>query len=371
VTEGQLDSRRSAARLRQLVETESPTGHPAGIRACFDLIDEWTRLAMGGPGQRRIVDGVEHLYWPAREPGGVLLLGHVDTVWPLGTLDDWAYTERDGRVSGPGVFDMKSGLIAALDALELLGDTGQVALLVTSDEEKGSLTSRALLEDAARASRAVLLMEPSLDGALKVERRGGSMYRIDFDGVAAHAGLEPELGANALIEASRQVLAVGGIADDANGTTVTPTVMKAGSTVNTVPASAELHIDVRARSVAELERVDRKLRALDTTDPKVTRTVHGGINRPPLEARSSRGLFALAQEVAAELGLPPLRKASVGGASDGNFTGALGIPTLDGLGPLGAGAHARGEWVDLASMSERALLIAGLVRRITQTRDFA
>lgn len=360
------DDQRSADRLRQLVETESPTGHDAGIRDCLDLIDDWASPAMGTRGQRRIVDGVEHLYWPAREPDGVLLLGHIDTVWPLGTLDDWAYTEHDGRMTGPGVFDMKSGLVAAVDALELLCDTDRVAFLVTADEEQGSKTSRNLVEEAARAVRAVLVIEPSLDGALKVARRGGSIYRIAFEGIAAHAGLEPELGANALIEASHQVLAVGLIANDAVGTTVTPTVTRAGSTVNTVPANAEVHLDVRAWSVDELERVNCRLAALTTVDPRVTMTVHGGINRPPLEESAALGLFALAQEVAAEVGLPPLTCASVGGASDGNFTAALGIPTLDGLGPLGAGAHARGEWVDLASMDERAVLIAGLVRRIAQ-----
>lgn len=361
-----IDRDRSAGRLRSLVEQESPTGDTAGIAACLRLIDDWVGPLLGRQGGRRIVDGVEHLYWAAERRPAVLLLCHVDTVWPRGTLAAWSGTEQEGRLTGPGAFDMKAGIVAAIDAIELLTDRSAVSLLITSDEEQGSMTSRALVEEAAALAEAVLVMEPSLDGALKIARRGGSMYRIVAHGVAAHAGLEPEVGANALIEIAHQVLAVGAIADTAAGTTVTPTVASAGTTVNTVPAHAELRLDVRAWSVEELERVDRRIQAIEPVDERVRLTVHGGINRPPLEQERAAGLFSLACEVASAEGIPSLRSAAVGGASDGNFTGAIGIPTLDGLGPLGHGAHAPHEWVDLASMAERSVLVAGLVERIAE-----
>jgi glutamate carboxypeptidase len=354
---------RAHHRLRALVEVESPTGHRAGIAACFDLIEGWVAPALGH-GERREIDGVEHLYWPAAGTPTVLVLAHIDTVHPLGTIVDRPYAEADGRVTGPGSFDMKAGLVAAIEAIELLADASHVSLLVTGDEERGSLTSRALIEEAAAGMSAVLVPEPSLDGALKTARRGGSIYRIEFTGVAAHAGLEPELGANALIELSRQVLAVEVAADARAGTTVTPTVARAGTTTNTVPDEAELHLDVRAWTMHELERVDRHVAALASVDPRVTLLVHGGINRPPLEEKVTRDLFALAQHVAEVEGLAPLESAAAGGASDGNFTGAVGVPTLDGLGPLGGGAHAPHEWTDLASMDERTLLIAGLMRAL-------
>ncbi|QHC61195.1 M20/M25/M40 family metallo-hydrolase [Rathayibacter sp. VKM Ac-2760] len=351
-------------RLRTLVETESPTGHREGIATCLDLIDSWASPALGRLGERRTVDGVDHLYWPAAGTPTVLLLAHVDTVWPINTIAERPYLEQAGRAIGPGTFDMKAGIVAAIGALEQLADTGHVSLLVTSDEEKGSLTSRALVEEAAGLVDAVLVPEPSLDGALKIARRGGSIYRIVFEGVAAHAGLEPELGANALIELAHQVLAVGRAADAGCGTTVSATVARAGTVVNTVPADAELHLDVRAWTTSELERVHRQLSALDAVDPRVTVTVHGGINRPPLEQERALGLLGLAKRVAEREGLPPVEGVPVGGASDGNFTGALGIATLDGLGPLGAGAHAPHEWVDLASMHERTQLLAGLLREL-------
>lgn len=361
-----IDGDRALARLRALIEQESPTGDAPGIEACLQLIEAWVEPLLGRAGERRVVDGVTHLFWPAVAPSATLLLCHVDTVWPRGTLAGWPVTERDGRLTGPGAFDMKAGIVAAIDAIELLADRSTVSLLITSDEEQGSLTSRALVEEAASRAEAVLVMEPSLDGAVKIARRGGSIYRLVAEGVAAHAGLEPELGANALIEIAHQVLAVGQIADAAVGTTVTPTVASAGTTVNTVPAHAELRLDVRAWTVEELERVDERIRAIQPVDERVRLHLHGGINRPPLEEARALALFSLACEVAASARLPPVECAAVGGASDGNFTGALGIPTLDGLGPLGHGAHAPHEWVDPVSMSERSVLVAGLIERIAK-----
>lgn len=360
-------------RLRTLVEIESPTGHREGIAECFEVVEPWVSPLLGRSAEVRVVDGVDHLYWPAANEGGVLILGHMDTVWPLGTIDAMPYRVVDGRASGPGTFDMKAGVVAAVGALERLESRDDISLLFTGDEEVGSITSRALIEDAAKRSRAVLIFEPSLAGASKVARRGAAIYRLVAQGRAAHAGLEPELGANALVEISRQVLKIIEASDPAAGTSVTPTVMRAGTTVNTVPEHAEVRIDARSWTVAEQERVDAYLRALTPENPDVELTLLGGINRPPMQREHAQHLYEMARAIAEGLGHSPLEAEEVGGGSDGNFTAALGIPTLDGLGPLGDGAHAPHEWVQLDSIVERSQLIAGLIERIraesTQTPE--
>jgi glutamate carboxypeptidase len=360
---------RAAARLRTLVELESPTGDREGIAAGFAALREWVEPALGRPGEIVTVGGVDHLLWePAAEPF-TLLLGHFDTVWPHGTLAGWPFSlDAEGVARGPGIFDMKSGLVAAVGAIEAIADTAPVALLVTGDEETGSLTSRALIERIAARAEAVLVLEPSLRGAVKTARCGAAIYRMRFSGREAHAGIEPERGASALAELARHVLALDRVADPRRGTTVTPTVASAGTTVNTVPAQAELMVDVRARTLAELERVDGWFATVAATDPEVTVTVEGGINRPPLQPEQSRELFELAREVARRERLGELREASVGGGSDGNFTAALGVPTLDGLGPFGGGAHARTEWVSLDTVVERSRLIAGIIDAIAARR---
>lgn len=361
---------RAVERLRALVDAESPSGDRERLRVALDLVERWGSAALGRPAQRVTRDGVDHLSWPALRTPATLLVGHVDTVWRAGTTAAWPFTlDPDGDTArGPGVFDMKAGLIATLAAIERLGDTDQVALVVTSDEEVGSITSRPLVEELARTAAAVLVMEPSLDGALKTARCGASFYRLSFAGVEAHAGLDADKGANALIELAHQVLAVGRLADPGLGTLVTPTLAHAGSSMNTVPAAADLHVDVRAYTSAELDRVDARMFALAAADPRVTIAVEGGVNRPPLQRDQSRELFALAQQVAGAEGLAPLAQVAVGGASDGNFTAALGIPTLDGLGPVGGGAHHRSEWVSIASVLDRSALIAGIINAIAAGR---
>lgn len=353
-------------RLEQLVTAESPSGHTAGLERCHALLQEWGTPLFGRPAEVVADQGTPHLLWraPTARPG-VLLLGHVDTVWPFGTIEQWPFAVTGDRATGPGVFDMKAGLVAAFEAVALCADPGAVSLLVTGDEEIGSPTSRALIEKVAADCAAVLVLEPSLDGAVKTARKGGAFYRLDIAGRAAHAGLEPHRGVNALIELATQTLAVAALGDPERGTTVTPTVASAGTTTNTVPAAASLRVDVRSWELAELERVHTRMHALVAGVPGATLTLDGGINRPPLERTSSADLLALAQRVAAQIGLAPIAEAAVGGASDGNFTAALGIPTLDGLGPLGDGAHARHEWVDLASLADRALLVAGLIDALT------
>lgn len=356
-----MDHDRGLLRLAELVSVETPSAHAEGLLECYRLLREWGDPLFGRPGEIVTEGGTPHLLWrPAREPA-VLLLGHADTVWPLGTVDERPFRAEGTRASGPGVFDMKAGLVLAMEALALAGDTAHVGMLVTGDEEIGSPTSRALIEKAAAAASAVLVLEPSLRGAVKTARKGGSFYTVDIAGRASHAGLEPELGINALLELAHQTLAVDSLGDPARGTTVTPTVASAGTATNTVPAAASMRVDVRAWEKAELDRVHRRLGELSATLPGASVTVSGSINRLPMEPASSRALLALARRIAERAGLEDVAEAAVGGASDANFTAALGVPTLDGLGPDGDGAHAQHEWADLGSLGRRALLVAGLL----------
>lgn len=355
---------RALDRLRSLVSIETPTGDAVAIGAAHALVDSWIAPVVGAPGEVLEIDGVRHLSWRGGESPSVLLLGHVDTVWPRGTTAERPFGVDGDRITGPGVFDMKAGIVVMAEALGQVADPQDVAILLTSDEETGSLTSRALIEREAKRCGAVLVLEPSLDGAVKTARRGGSIYRVEVHGRAAHAGLEPERGRNALTELAHQVLALPVLADASLGTTVSPTVARAGTVTNAIPDHAELRIDVRAWSVAELERVHQGLLALPAHTPDVSVVLHGGINRPPMEPHASRTLLAVARAVAAKLGQPELCDVAVGGASDGNFTAAAGAATLDGLGPNGGGAHAIDEWVSFASMLERIALIAGTIDAI-------
>jgi glutamate carboxypeptidase len=240
-------------------------------------------------------------------------------------------------------------------------DLDGVSLLITTDEEVGSPTSRRLVEDCARAAGTVLVLEPSAAGSLKTSRKGVSMYSLDVTGRAAHAGLDPEAGINALLELADQLRAVAALGDAAAGTTVSPTRARAGTTTNTIPAVATADVDVRAWTAAEQQRVDQALQRLAPVRTGARVVLHGGINRLPLEASMSAGLFARALQCADSLGLPPLTSAAVGGGSDGNFSAAVGVPTLDGLGAVGGGAHAEGEHVVVEAMAHRAALVHALV----------
>ncbi|MDN5855169.1 MAG: M20 family metallopeptidase [Actinomycetia bacterium] len=348
------------ARLELLVMTETPSADADRLLACYEPLREWGTAALGREPRTMTHDGVPHLYWPAPE-SSVLLLMHADTVFAAGTTDSRPFKVEDGRAYGPGVFDMKSGIVLALAALAQIEDPSGISMLVTGDEEIGSPASRPLIEEAAAHARATLVPEPSLDGALKTARKGGGIYEVRLEGREAHAGLEPELGHNALVELAHVVTHVCELADPELGTTVTPTTARAGTTTNTVPAQARVGIDVRARSLDELRRVDDALRTMPRHNADVLLQLDGGINRPPLEASASAAQFTLAGKAAADAGLPALERRSVGGASDGNFTAALGVPTLDGLGPVGHGAHTPQEWVDVASLPERARLIAAIL----------
>jgi glutamate carboxypeptidase len=355
-------------RLRALAEVETPTGDAAGIRDALHLVAGMVRDDLDRTPDLLGTDGpAPMLLLPATAEPRVLLLCHVDTVWPRGTLASMPFAVSDGRATGPGGYDMKGGIVIALEALRLSPARDHVTLLVTSDEEVGSVASRALIEETAAGCRAVLVLEGSgPGGALKHARKGMGFYEIAIGGRAAHSGTEPGRGVNATVELAHLVLDLTALGDADAGTTVTPTAARSGTTANTVPASATLAVDVRAWRAADQARVDAAIRGRAPAVPGATVHVGGGINRGPLEAERSAGLLGLARETAEALGLGRLESAAVGGGSDGNLTAALGIPTLDGLGAVGGNGHAPGEWVDVASLATRAALVAGIVERVVR-----
>lgn len=346
--------------VRTLVECESPSADLAAVARSAEVVAAVGERRLGVGPERIVLDGRTHLRWRLGEgPSRVLLLGHHDTVWPIGTLARRPFAVEDGVLRGPGCFDMLTGLAMAFQAA---AGTDGVTLLVTGDEELGSPSSRALVEEEGARADAVLVLEASADGgALKTARKGVSLYDVDVTGRAAHAGLEPERGTNAAVELAHVVLALAGLGDAEAGTTVTPTRAMAGTTTNTVPAAAGVAVDVRAWTTAEQERVDAAVRSLAPVLPRAALTVHGGPNRPPLEETASAALYDRASAVATQLGLPALASARVGGASDGNFTAGVGTPTLDGLGAVGGGAHAEDEHVLVAELPGRTALLRGLV----------
>jgi glutamate carboxypeptidase len=351
------------ADIEALVTCESPSADLSAVAASADLVGRLGTERLGVSPERIVLDGRAHLRWRlGAGPPRVLLLCHHDTVWPLGSLSRRPFEITDGVLRGPGCFDMKAGLALALHAAASLADPAGVTILVTGDEELGSPSSRTLIEAEAAGCAAALVLEASADGgALKTERKGVSLYEVRAHGRAAHAGLEPERGVNATLELAHQLLAVAAIGDAGRGTTVTPTLMAAGTTTNTVPAAGQFAVDVRVRDSAEQNRVDDAMRALRPVLDGARLEVTGGPNRPPLESGASAALFARAAELAATLGLPPLTCAAVGGGSDGNLTAGVGTPTLDGLGAVGGGAHADDEHVLIAELPRRAALLVALI----------
>lgn len=349
--------------LEALVTCESPSADLEAVGASAELVARIGSSRLGAEPERIVIDGCTHLRWRLGAGASrVLVLGHHDTVWPIGSLADHPFTIIDGVLRGPGCFDMKAGLVMAVHAVAALADSSGVTILITGDEELGSPSSRALIEAEASGRVAALILEGSADGgALKVERKGVSLYEVRVRGRAVHAGLEPERGVNATIELAHQIVAVAALAQVGRGTTVTPTVVAAGTTSNTVPGTGRLVVDVRVRHTAEQERVDAAMHALQPVLAGARVEVGGGPNRPPLEHAASAELFARASELASALGLPSLASASVGGASDGNFTAGVGTPTLDGLGAVGGGAHADDEHVVVAELPRRTALLAALV----------
>ncbi|WIY00547.1 M20 family metallopeptidase [Amycolatopsis mongoliensis] len=353
--------------IETLVRCESPSSDHEAVARSAEAVAGIGRRLLGVEPERIVTDGCTHLRWRFGDgPPRVLLLGHHDTVWPLGSLRTHPFSVEDGVLRGPGCFDMKAGVVMALHAAAALPRRDGLSILVTGDEEIGSPRSRALIEEEAKTCEAVFVLEASADGgALKTRRKGVSLYRIEVEGRAAHAGLEPEKGVNAGIEVAHQILAVAALADPDRGTTVVPTALSAGTTTNTVPAAASVAVDVRVWDAAEQERVDRAVRSLRPVHENARIRIAGGINRPPLDVAASKDLFALARKFAAG----PLTEAAVGGASDGNFTAGLGIPTLDGLGAVGGGAHADDEHVVVAELPRRTALLAALTETVLAHRS--
>jgi glutamate carboxypeptidase len=362
----QSETPRMLAVLGRLVDQESPSADIPSLNACADLVAAVFEEVLGSRPQRLERDGKPHLLWRKGAPK-VLLLAHMDTVWPLGTVARWPFSADGKTATGPGSFDMKGGLVQGLFAVAALGVPDGVVFLVTSDEEVGSATSRELIESTAREVGAALVLEAALDGALKIARKGVAGYTFTVDGLAAHAS-QPELGVNATVAMAEVALAAAALADDGVGTTCSPTVVSAGTVANTIPARATLVIDSRAPSVAEQQRIDAGLRQIGSSVAGVKVSLEGGPNRAPMPESISRDLFERARRLAGELGLPELRGAFAPGGSDGQLTAAVGTPTLDGLGAVGGNAHAEGEFVEIAAMPQRAAVVAALVEELLALR---
>jgi glutamate carboxypeptidase len=358
---------------RQLVAAESPSDTKSAVDACVNLSASHIR-ALGGRvklhRQRAFGNVLEARFGP-RSSGGpgnrVLLLGHLDTVWPLGTLKTMPCKVAAGRLHGPGTLDMKAGVAMALTAMEMLIEADalqkEIVLLLNPDEEVGSPVSRPITEMLARACGAVLVLEPAQGLALKTARKGTGDWRIDVHGIGAHAGVDFQNGANALLELAHIIQTVSSWTDLKRGLTVSVDVAQGGSKTNVIPAHAWAEVDVRIARAADGKRIVRRFASLKPKDKRCSLELTGGINRPPMERlRGTVRLFQQAQALAAELGFP-LDEASTGGASDGNFTAALGIPTLDGLGAVGDGAHAPHESIVIEHLASRTALLAGLLAK--------
>ncbi|GAA2612980.1 glutamate carboxypeptidase [Streptomyces tubercidicus] len=353
--------------LRTLVEVESPSRDLTALRTSAEAVAAVIERRLGGRAVLVESDAGPHVHWSGGGDPKVLILGHHDTVFPLGTLERRPFTVADGRATGPGVFDMLGGLVQAIHGLAMTEDRSGVEILVTADEEVGSHSSRALIEERALACGAVLVCEGAAEGgALKTGRKGCGTFEVSVTGRASHAGLEPAAGVNALIEAAHQVLDIAALGRPGIGTTVTPTVASAGTLDNVVPAEATVIVDVRVESADEKERIEAAFAALAPHLDEAEIEVRGAVGRPPMPESAAAGLFAVAQRL-----LPGIEATAVGGGSDGNFTAALGVPTLDGLGAVGGGAHADHEYVVIDAMTERARLIAGLVHALQQPEETA
>jgi glutamate carboxypeptidase len=351
--------------LAALVGVESPSHDLDAITRCAEVLAGIIEHRLGSAPVLVASEAGPHVHWSGGHAASVLVLGHHDTVFPIGALAARPFQVSDGRATGPGVFDMKAGIVQAVHAVASLADRSSVELLFTADEEVGSKASRALLEQRAQACGRVLVLEPSADGgALKTARKGVGTFEIVVRGRAAHAGLEPEKGVNSVIAAAELITKIAGFGSHEHATTVTPTVVVGGSAENVVPAETRVKIDVRIVEPSEKARVEALMATLSTSVPEAVIEVRGGIDRPPMHATASATLFPVAQLAAGDIGLGHIDGVGVGGGSDGNFTAALGVPTLDGLGAVGGGAHADHEYVEVATMADRARLLAALIERL-------
>ncbi|PYR89810.1 MAG: carboxypeptidase [Acidobacteria bacterium] len=357
--------------IEALVRLESPSTDKAAVDRCGAEIAERLRRAGADVELLRREERGDHIL--ARIPGSgrpVLLLGHFDTVWPVGALGRMALRRDGTRLHGPGTFDMKAGIAIALGAIAALRATGTehppISMLWTTDEEIGSGTSREPIESIARGAAAVLVLEPALPGgALKTARKGCGEFELTVQGIAAHAGVDPGKGASAIHELAAQVARIQRFEDLDRGVSVNVGIIEGGSRPNVVAEHARAVVDVRAPTMTDARRVEAEFQRLQPVGRGTRLNIRGGFERPPLERTAAVAhLFSVARGVASLLGRD-LQEGSTGGGSDGNFTGALGVPTIDGLGPVGDGAHAAHEYVDVAELPWRAALVAGLLNRLT------
>ena len=354
------------ADLGVLVECESPSRDLDRLSQHAQLVsDLMVRLLGSAP---ELIDSPvgPHIHWTGGADPRVLILGHHDTVHPVGTLARLPFAVRDNMAFGPGVFDMKAGIVQAIYAVASMDDHSHVEILLTADEEIGSHASRALLEERAQACGAALVLEPSADGgALKIGRKGTGTITLTIEGRASHAGLEPEKGINSLVELAQLIPQIVAIADETKGTTVTPTLASSGTADNVVPALTTCAVDVRVAVPSEKPRVEAAFAQLKCMHPEARLVISGQIGRPPMHESAAADLFPIAAAVAQSIGLNEIEGVVVGGGSDGNFTAAVGVHTLDGLGAVGGGAHGDTEHVLVATMPERAALLAGICQELS------
>ena len=357
--------------IQKLVRAESPSDDKAAVDSCGALAEAHARnlgARVKIHRQRAFGNVIEARFGPGGKRASanrILLLGHIDTVWPRGTLKTMPCRVADGRLWGPGTLDMKAGVAMAFTAIEMLVELGslnrEIVLLLNSDEEVGSPVSKPITERVAAGCAAVYVLEPAQGLAYKTARKGTGNWRIDIKGVAAHAGVDFEKGASAIRELARVVETVSGWTDLKRGLTVSVGLAGGGSKTNVIPAEAWAEIDVRIARKADGSRIERKFDRLKAADKRCSLAITGGINRPPMErTRGTVALYRQARALASDLGLV-LDEAATGGASDGNFTSALGVPTLDGMGAVGEGAHASHESILLEHLAPRTALLAGLL----------
>lgn len=358
------------ARVSELVRMETSTSDTGAVAAAEERVAHWAGELGGAVTRHRRSDSggvLEVRFGKASTTAKpVLLLGHLDTVWPVGTLARMPWRIEDGWAYGPGVLDMKAGVVMALEAIRLVREIDPdrpIVLLLSGDEETGSRQSRALIEQIAKECRAVFVLEPAQGpvGAYKTARKGVGQFRLEITGVPSHSGVDFSAGHSAVRELAWQIEQISALTDLKRGTTLNVGVVGGGTQSNVVPASAWAEIDLRVTAVAEAEAITRKLQALTPRDPECRLRLTGGLNRPPMErTEGTAALFTQAKELAASLGLA-LEEASTGGGSDGNFTSALGIPTLDGMGAVGRGAHAENESICVDSLAPRTALLAAMI----------
>jgi glutamate carboxypeptidase len=357
--------------LHQLVQQESPSEDRQAVNAAVSMTEHWA----GEQGarikrhkQREFGDVLELHFGPWRsKQKPVLLLGHLDTVWPIGTLKTMPWREADGRYWGPGVLDMKAGVVMALAALSTLREmksSRPITLLLNSDEEVGSPISRAITERLALESAAVFVLEPAQGLAYKTARKGVGLYHVEVTGVGAHSGVDFEKGHSAVLELAKQIQTISGFTNLARKLTVNCGVIAGGTRSNVVASHAWTEVDVRIAKASDAAYIEKLFRGLKVSDPQCKLTITGGINRPPMERKAGTiALFKKARSLAAELGFA-LQEAATGGGSDGNFTAALGVPTLDGMGAVGDGAHAAHESVVIEHLVPRTALLAAMIASV-------